>query len=50
MHLKHILLLNSTVNYIFFRICGNTAKTTNIASSVSEQMRKNFIKKKWKVN
>lgn len=29
-------------------ISGNTAKDTNIHSSVSEQLRKNFVKSKWK--
>lgn len=29
-------------------ISGNTAKDTNIHSSVSEQLRKNFAKSRWK--
>ena len=33
-----------------FRICGNTAKTTDISASVREEMRKHFIKKKWRVS
>ncbi|KAK2177097.1 hypothetical protein NP493_619g06014 [Ridgeia piscesae] len=31
-------------------ICGNTAKTTDISASVREEMRKHFIKKKWRVS
>jgi hypothetical protein len=34
---------------LFFRICGNTASDKNIHSSVSEQLKKNFAKSKWKV-
>lgn len=33
-----------------YRICGNTASDKNIHSSVSEQLKKNFAKSKWKVS
>ena len=38
-------------NYLFarIRICGDTASDRNIHSSVSEQLKKNFAKSKWKV-
>ena len=32
------------------RISGNTAKDTNIHTSVSEQLKKNFAKTKWRVS
>jgi len=31
------------------RICGDTALDKNIHASVSEQIKKNFAKSKWKV-
>lgn len=34
----------------FGRISGNTALEKNIHASVSEQIRKNFAKTKWKVS
>lgn len=34
---------------IFFRISGNAASNKNIHGTVSEQLKKNFAKSRWKV-
>ena len=45
--------LSDVISLLFFgvlrRISGNTALNKNIHASVSEQMKKRFIKSKWKV-
>ena len=45
---------SNTISYILFcfvnlRISGNAASTKNIHSSVSEQLKKNFAKSRWRV-
>lgn len=35
---------------ICFRISGNAASNKNIHGTVSEQLKKNFAKSRWKVN
>jgi len=40
----HSLLLS-----FFFRISGNAASNKNIHGTVSEQLKKNFAKSRWKV-
>lgn len=34
---------------MFFRISGNAASNKNIHGTVSEQLKKNFAKSRWKV-
>lgn len=34
----------------FFRISGNAASNKNIHGTVSEQLKKNFAKSRWKVS
>jgi hypothetical protein len=35
--------------HYFFRISGNAASNKNIHGTVSEQLKKNFAKSRWKV-
>lgn len=34
----------------YFRICGNAASNKNIHGTVSEQLKKNFAKSRWRVS
>ena len=42
-------ILNNVCNVIFLRISGNAASNKNIHGTVSEQLKKNFAKSRWKV-
>ena len=42
-------ILTNVCNVIFLRISGNAASNKNIHGTVSEQLKKNFAKSRWKV-
>lgn len=45
-------LLNQIISFVIdsYRISGNAASSKNIHGTVSEQLKKNFAKSRWKVN
>lgn len=46
-HLKFIFFM--LLLFLCYRISGNAASTKNIHGTVSEQLKKNFAKSRWKV-
>jgi hypothetical protein len=48
-HIQHVIFWNVRVNFFFPRISGNAASNKNIHGTVSEQLKKNFAKSRWKV-